>query len=110
VVVVPGVYVENVALTKNVTVEAASGIPQASTSLRIMQQLGGSFGSAALFIIVQRQITNRAQAAHGHPGAAGLAEAFGATFWWMLAFTAVLLLPVLFLPGRTKPAPVASQP
>jgi hypothetical protein len=39
-----------------------------------------------------------------HPGAAGLAEAFGATFWWMLAFTAVLLLPVLFLPGRTKPA------
>jgi hypothetical protein len=79
-------------------------IPQASTSLRIMQQLGGSFGSAVLFIIVQRQITDRAQAALGHPGAAGLAEAFGATFWWMLAFTAVLLLPVLFLPGRTKPA------
>ncbi len=69
-------------------------IPRASSSIRIMQQLGGSFGSASLLIIVQRQL-----AAHPHT-AAGLAAAFGSTFWWVAAFMAVMLIPVLFLPGR----------
>jgi len=70
-----------------------AAVPRASTSIRIMQQLGGSFGSAALFIIIQHQLTS-----HPHT-AAGLAAAFGTTFWWVLAFAAVMLIPVLFLPG-----------
>jgi EmrB/QacA subfamily drug resistance transporter len=69
-------------------------IPRATSGLRITQQLGGSFGSAALYIVVQRQLTE-----HPHT-AAGLASAFGGTFWWVVAFSAVALLPVLFLPGR----------
>jgi MFS family permease len=69
-------------------------VPRASSSIRIMQQLGASFGGASLLIIVQHQLT-----AHPHT-AAGLATAFGATFWWIAAFTAVMLIPVLFLPGR----------
>ena len=68
-------------------------MPRASTSIRIMQQLGASFGSAALFIVIAHQLT-----AHAHT-AAGLAAAFSATFWWVLAFTGVMLIPVLFLPG-----------
>jgi hypothetical protein len=28
------------------------------------------------------------------------AAAFGGTFWWVAAFTAVMRSPVLFLPGR----------
>jgi EmrB/QacA subfamily drug resistance transporter len=71
-----------------------AAVPRASSSIRIMQQLGGSFGSAALFIIVQHELTS-----HAHT-AAGLAAAFGATFWWVLAFAGAMLIPVLFLPGR----------
>jgi hypothetical protein len=70
-----------------------AAVPRASSSIRIMQQLGGSFGSAALFIIVQHELTS-----HVHT-AAGLAAAFGATFWWVLAFAGAMLIPVLFLPG-----------
>jgi EmrB/QacA subfamily drug resistance transporter len=70
-----------------------TAVPRASTSIRIMQQLGGSFGSAALFIIIQHQL-----AVHPHT-AAGLAAAFSTTFSWILAFTGAMLIPVLFLPG-----------
>jgi len=75
-----------------------TAVPRASTSIRIMQQLGASFGSAALFIIIAHQLT-----AHAHT-AAGLAAAFSATFWWVLAFTGVVLIPVVFLPGRSRSA------
>jgi EmrB/QacA subfamily drug resistance transporter len=71
-------------------------IPRATSSIRIMQQLGGSFGSATLYIIVQRQLTE-----HAHT-AAGLASAFGGTFCWVVAFIAITLVPVLFLPGRER--------
>jgi EmrB/QacA subfamily drug resistance transporter len=70
-----------------------ASVPRASSSIRIMQQLGGSFGSAVLFIVVQHQLT-----AHAHT-AAGLAAAFSVTFWWVLAFTGAMLIPVLFLPS-----------
>ena len=74
-----------------------AAVPRASSSIRIMQQLGGSFGSAALFIIVAHQLTTHT------PTAAGLAAAFSATFWWVLAFTGAMLIPILFLPGTIKP-------
>jgi EmrB/QacA subfamily drug resistance transporter len=70
--------------------------PRASSSIRIMQQLGGSFGSAALFIIISRQL-----ASHPHT-AAGMAAAFSTTFWWVMAFAAALLIPLLFLPGSGR--------
>ena len=73
---------------------AAAAIPRASTSIRIMQQLGGSFGSAVILIAVQHQIAGHAQTA------AGLAASFAATYWWVLAFAGVMLIPTLFLPGR----------
>jgi EmrB/QacA subfamily drug resistance transporter len=71
-------------------------IPRASSGIRIMQQLGGSFGSAALYIIVQRQL-----AEHPHT-AAGLASAFGGTFWWVVAFIAITVVPAMFLPGKAR--------
>ncbi|MGI8336657.1 DHA2 family efflux MFS transporter permease subunit [Actinomadura scrupuli] len=81
-----------------------AAVPRASTSIRIMQQLGGSFGSAVLLIVTQHQLSGHARTP------AGLAAAFGATFWWILAFTAVLLLPVLFLPGRNPQRPAPQPP
>ena len=73
---------------------APAAIPRASTGIRIMQQLGGSFGSAVILIVVQHQF-----AAHAAT-ATGLTAAFAATYWWVLAFAGVLLIPTLFLPGR----------
>jgi aldehyde dehydrogenase (NAD+) len=75
-------------------------VPRASSSIRIMQQLGGSFGSATLFIVVQHELTAQAR------NAAGLAAAFGSTFWWVLAFAGAMLIPVVFLPGRGRGAGV----
>ncbi|MCP2341868.1 MFS transporter [Actinomadura rupiterrae] len=66
-----------------------AAIPRASTALRILQQMGGSFGSALLFVVLQRR-----EAAH--PGA----DAFGHTFWWPVACTGLMLLAALALPSR----------
>jgi EmrB/QacA subfamily drug resistance transporter len=77
----------------------SAAIPRASTTLRIFQQLGGSFGSAVLFIALQHQLSD-----HG-PGSTA-AAAYGATFWWSLAFAAAAFVPVLLLPGRRR-SPVA---
>jgi EmrB/QacA subfamily drug resistance transporter len=70
-------------------------IPHASSATRIMQQVGGAFGASVLAVVLERQIT-----AHAAAGAARLAAAFGATFWWCLGFTALGLAPALLLTGR----------
>jgi EmrB/QacA subfamily drug resistance transporter len=68
-------------------------IPHASSATRIMQQVGGAFGAAVLAVILA------AQAAGHAPGPAGLAAAYGHTFWWCTGFTALALGPALLLPG-----------
>jgi EmrB/QacA subfamily drug resistance transporter len=82
-------------------------VPHASSATRIVQFVGGSFGSAVLVaLILDRQVT-----AHVAAGAAGLATAFGNTFWWCTGFTALALIPALWLAGRPRPAtaPAPSQ-
>jgi len=70
-------------------------IPHASSMTRIMQQLGGAFGTAVLAVILQGQLA-------GHPGA----TAFDTTFLCVLAFTAVAVVPALLLPRRDALAAV----
>jgi EmrB/QacA subfamily drug resistance transporter len=79
-------------------------VPRATSSIRIFQQLGGSFGIAILAVILQQQASERGTAA-------GLAQAFGHTFWWALAFIALALLPTLLLPGghAGRPSMTARQ-
>jgi EmrB/QacA subfamily drug resistance transporter len=73
-------------------------VPHASSATRILQFVGGSFGSAVLVaLILDRQVT-----AHAAAGAAGLATAFGHTFWWCTGFTALALVPALLLSGRAR--------
>ena len=75
-------------------------IPRASSTVRIFQQIGGSFGTALLAVILQHQTVNLAGT-----GPTGLATAFGHTFWWAVGFTALALVPALLLPRRRpKPA------
>ncbi len=76
-----------------------ASVPHASSTTRILQQVGGSFGAAVLAVILQGQA-----AAHAAAGPAGLATAFSRAFWWATAFTVVALLPALLLPGRSRQA------
>jgi MFS family permease len=58
-------------------------VPAATTATRIMQQIGGSFGTAVLAMIL-----------------AG--ESYHAAFWWSVGFTALALVPALLLPSRRR--------
>ena len=58
-----------------------TSVPDASSVTRIMQQVGGSFGTAVLAVILA-----------GH--------SFQPTFWWSVAFTALAVLPAAMLPRR----------
>jgi EmrB/QacA subfamily drug resistance transporter len=73
--------------------------PRATSAVRIFQQVGASFGTAVLAVILQQQV-----ARHAAGGPAGLATAFGHTFWWAVGFTALACVPALLLP-RARPAP-----
>jgi MFS family permease len=81
---------------------AYAGLPReavsrATSAIRVIQQLGGSLGIAILAVVLRRQITDQtAGAGHADPGS--LATAYGHTFWWALALTAVALVPTLLLP------------
>jgi hypothetical protein len=48
-------------------------------------------------------VLERQAPAHGSD-TAGLATAFGNTFWWALAFTALALVPTLLLPKLRRRA------
>jgi EmrB/QacA subfamily drug resistance transporter len=80
-------------------------VPHASSATRILQFVGGSFGAAVLVAV----ILDRQTAAHAAAGAAGLATAYGNTFWWCTGFTALALIPALLLSGRPKPAKAAGS-
>jgi MFS family permease len=84
-------------------------IPRATSAIRILQQLGGSFGVAILAVVLQRQLI-----AQAHSGGS-VAAAYGHTFWWALGFIALAALPTLLLPraratdrgsNGTDPAPL----
>jgi EmrB/QacA subfamily drug resistance transporter len=63
-------------------------IPDASVITRASQQVGGSFGSAVLALILVDQVS----------GVAG----YRTTFWWTIAFTAVAVVLALRLPTLTN--------
>ncbi|SEF89937.1 drug resistance transporter, EmrB/QacA subfamily [Actinacidiphila yanglinensis] len=70
-------------------------VPHASILQRVVQQLGGSVGTAALAVVLQHALA-------GARTRADLADGFGTAFWWATAFTAVGIPLTLLLPGRTR--------
>ena len=74
-------------------------IPHSSVLTRTAQQVGGSFGTAVLAVILEGAIA-------AHP--ATPAEAFHVAFWWSVGFSAVAVLLSLWLPGAQRP-PGASR-
>jgi EmrB/QacA subfamily drug resistance transporter len=65
-------------------------IADASIVVRTAQQVGGSFGSAVLAIILAGALAQHT---------AGPAAAFRGTFWWATAFSVVAVLLALWLPA-----------
>lgn len=79
-------------------------IPHATSTTRLVQQIGGSFGAAVIAVILQTQMV-----AHAN-GSAGLALAFGHTFWWSLGLAALAVVPALLLPSHvTRRKPLGAQ-
>ncbi|HEX3318719.1 MAG TPA: MFS transporter [Solirubrobacteraceae bacterium] len=70
-------------------------IPRASTTINILQRVGGAVGTAIFAVILQDGL----DAGHG-------AAAFADTFWWVLGLTLLTAIPAALLP--TGPAPEAT--
>jgi EmrB/QacA subfamily drug resistance transporter len=80
---------------------ARDEVPDASIITRIAQQVGGSFGTAVLAVV----LTGATVGASG----SGLGGAFQQSFWWAIGFTAVGVLVSFALPGRPS-APTDAAP
>jgi EmrB/QacA subfamily drug resistance transporter len=84
-----------------------SDIPDATPQLNVAQRLGGSVGTAVLSVVLSRRMADVLPSggavgtpAHRHLPphlAEALARAFGTTYWWAVAITAVALVPALLL-------------
>ncbi|GIF69987.1 MFS transporter [Asanoa ishikariensis] len=68
-------------------------IPHSSVLTRTAQQIGGSFGTAVLAVILATATT-----AHHE----SLAQAFHVAFWWSVGFSAVAVVLSLWLPGAQQ--------
>ncbi len=79
---------------------APADIPHASSATRILQQVGGSFGTTVLALILTHELAS--------PATGGRAAAFDVTFWWSFGFVLLALLVALLLPRRARVASPAS--
>jgi EmrB/QacA subfamily drug resistance transporter len=77
-----------------------AAVPHASIITRTAQQIGGSFGTAVLAVVLQRAVV-----AHAADGVAGRAAAFDTAFWWSIGVTLAALVLTLRLPE----APVTAE-
>jgi len=101
------------AVTISVTAVAYLGldraeIPHASVLTRTAQQIGGSFGTAVLAVILESSVTT-------HRG--NLSATFNIAFWWSVGFAALAVVLSCWLPSRPghqaakpAPAPAISRP
>ncbi len=95
-------------------------VPRATAALNALQRTGGSIGTALLAVVLTHEIT---QAFGGLACAGGgggstsfgqvspavrariaepLAQAFGSTFWWAVAITALAIVPAAVLAARER--------
>jgi EmrB/QacA subfamily drug resistance transporter len=93
------------AVTLSVTASAFIGldkqeISHSSVLTRTVQQIGGSFGTAVLAVILTASVV-------AHHGA--LAAGFHIAFWWAVGFSAVAMLLSLWLPGSPRTAKSAGE-
>ncbi|MFF9587555.1 MDR family MFS transporter [Streptomyces achromogenes] len=97
-----GISAANIAVMAAAYLEVpAEQVPHASSATRILQQVGGAFGTAVTAVILQHQLSG----AHSSATAA-----FRTTFWWSVGFTAIGVFPALFLPRQKRSAQPETRP
>lgn len=89
-----------------------ASVPGATATSNILVRVAGSFGTAALAVVLQAQIRTYLPSSGGNLGAVVaphtrhtaelLNRAFGDSFWWAAAIVAVSVLPVLAMPARGR--------
>jgi EmrB/QacA subfamily drug resistance transporter len=72
-------------------------VPDASSTTRIVQQIGGSFGSAVLALILASALLSHRAVT---PAARGFA--FDTAFAWAVGLSALALVPAVILPARRR--------
>jgi fucose permease len=105
-----------------------AAVPRATTTLNILNRVGGALGTAILAVMLQTHIQEAlvglvptgtagadAASAGSLPAAAretlapALAGAFADTFWWAMGLTALALLPAMLLPMGPPAAPQEAE-
>ncbi len=77
-----------------------SEVARGSTLVNIVQQIGGSIGTAVLSVVLTNQLTSRVP---GSPDPLqSMAEGFGATFTVAFVLVLLALIPVAFLPRKKE--------
>jgi EmrB/QacA subfamily drug resistance transporter len=76
-------------------------VARASSVLNVAKRLGGSVGVALVAVVLENRLPG-ATGAVGERAAPGsvVADAFAKSFWWVLGFCALALIPAAFLPRR----------
>jgi hypothetical protein len=88
-------------------------IPGATSAINVVQRVAAPLGTALLAVVLQRAIAANMSGFHGgiseaaalarhdpQHAAPAIAEAFGTTFWFAFALTAIALVPALLLPSK----------
>jgi EmrB/QacA subfamily drug resistance transporter len=85
-------------------------VASATATSNVTMRVGASFGTAALAIVLQISIRSHIQGAsgsladaaklHGAHDHSLLTQAFGQSFWWVVAIAAAALVPALLIPRR----------
>jgi EmrB/QacA subfamily drug resistance transporter len=70
-------------------------VPHASSTTRILQQIGGAFGASVLAVILQNQMTSQSGI-----NITTRNTAFNHTFMWTVGFTLISLIFIAFLPNK----------
>jgi len=71
-----------------------SQIPHSTVLTRIAQQIGGSFGTAVLAVVLEQAVTGA--------GTGALTSGFHVAFWWATGFSLVATGLCVWLPGRRQ--------
>ncbi|GAA4223301.1 MDR family MFS transporter [Actinomadura meridiana] len=89
-------------------------VPTATTGAHILVRVGGSFGTAAVAVILQIAIRGEIPGASGNLAEAAarrtpdtpalLTNAFTETLWWTAAILLLALLPILAIPRKQEEA------
>ena len=101
-----------------------SAVPRATTTLNVLQRVGGSIGTALLAVVLEDRIKASIPASAGLSGgslrplppaarsvlATPLAHAFTSTFWWAVGLAAVATVPAFVLARRGAPGGLPPRP